>query len=268
MLWEEQRINVVRTPRESIQPGAVVIISASGALEPFPIADMLADNVALPNPERDEHVVNIEASFGKTASKNVEVSIIGELWKIVTSLPASLIPSLRAKYESKGATQVRYRFSKVLRDWISPVAIAHTLNNAKIDLTGISLPTDARIYVVTSVFKCGELELTWEDDQGRLAEGGVDANDFGSLAMKGTRTSNNGAKLTITSEVPHVFGVRVVELLRKPANRLVMLLNDSFVNVLGGTGKKSSQAKAELRIDGLSATDYPLLDVDSDFFLR
>jgi hypothetical protein len=113
LLFDKHRINLLKVPREDLQPGQALLLAGSGAVpDAFgPVAlQNLVPGLVLPEVARDARLADVDATFSDSQEGRVEggifASFLERFW------PGATLPSISAKAEASGGRKLFLRFSR------------------------------------------------------------------------------------------------------------------------------------------------------------
>jgi hypothetical protein len=254
LLFDKHRINLLKVPREDLQPGQALLLAGSGAVpDAFgPVAlQNLVPGLVLPEVARDARLADVDATFSDSQEGRVEggifASFLERFW------PGATLPSISAKAEASGGRKLFLRFSKATRDGIDFAALGRALGPNAPDLSFVEGAEAVRIFAVVDVYRCPEIEMSWTDDKGRVIDAEAVVAEAAKLGLGHKVRKEAGGLVKVAGDSALAFGVRLMELVRRddgPGLRL--RLAHTRIDVLGGGPRDGGTAEADAR-------DYRLL---------
>lgn len=254
LLFDKHRINLLKVPREDLQPGqALLMTEDGGAPDTFgPVAlQNIVPGLVLPEVARNARLADVDATFSDSREGRIEggifASFLERFW------PGATLPSISAKAEANGGRKLFLRFSKATRDGIDFAALGRALGPTAPDLSFVEGAAAVRIFVAVDVYRCSEIEMSWTDDKGRVVDAEAVLAEAARLGLGHKVTKEAGGLVKVAGDAALAFGVRLMELVRRddgPGLRL--RLAHTRLDVLGGGPRDGDTAEADAR-------DYTLL---------
>ncbi len=255
LLFDKHRINLLKVPREDLQPGQALLVTGDGT-PPVTFGPVALPNivpgVVLPAVARDARLAEIDTTFSDSSEGRVEGGVFASL--LARFWPGATLPSVSAKAEANGGRKLFLRFSKATRDGIDFAALGQALGSRPPDVSFIEDGETFRIFVAVDVYRCSEIEMSWTDDKGRVIEADVVVAEAAKLGLGHKVTKAAGGLVKVTGDMSLAFGVRLMELVRREDGAgLRLRLSHTRLDVLGGGARDGDRAGVA------DARDYALL---------
>lgn len=204
---DQYRINLLKTPRESLALGSVVVERGDGQTL---VVGSLRD---LFGAEPDLKTTLDEALAHQTTEFTTEMEAAGGLG-ILEALTSGfgLLGKGKASAAYGGAKTFRMRVKDGQRDSVDLGSLARYLAGAALDPDQRLFREGDRLYVVAALVKATTLDVTAKDQRGGDLSVEAEATGLGSGNGRLRASRQGKLALSYASDVPLVYGVELLEL--------------------------------------------------------
>lgn len=225
---QRYQLNLLSVPRAGAKVGELYVHDGKRAGSPGQLASFLAQPFVMPPLQRGEAMAALQGMASNSVSIDVGVGLLGSfLSGFGVAVP---VGDVKAKWQAKGASQVRFRMGAAVRDSVDPGKFGVALIGNTLRPDHPLVDPASRYYVVTAVARCRSLTMALADQHGQAVELGAELPWVGE-AKAGVEVARGLAgEVTVSGDQMLAFGVELYELVAY-GDRIRMRLPDGALTV-------------------------------------
>ncbi|MET4484021.1 hypothetical protein [Bradyrhizobium sp. F1.13.3] len=233
LFFDKYRMNLLKLPRADLEPGQAIVQSNDGFFGPASLG-LVVPSVTLPHVSPPEALADIGEAFSDARDTKAQIGFFEGIF--TKFLPGASLGKVSANVEAQGGRKLSIRFASAKRRSIDLAALAKSIAGKPADLAAFDAPEILRIFCVTDIYACNDLEVLWTDDRGHAVGAEIALKELAKL--EANHQTKNGVNGSIVVKGPETlaFGFRAVELVRSQNDAgLRVRLEYTYIDVLGST---------------------------------
>jgi hypothetical protein len=206
-------VNLLSIPRQSADVGDAYVQDRSGAISPpGKLKFLLTPELQMPEIRRDEKLTNLSGKRTRAIDLDASLKLLDGFFGAIGI--AASIGKIKAEFENKQASRVRFRLKSATRDSVDAFEFGKSLIPCKLNGRQPFVQPGNRYYAVTGVFRSQSITLHSEDENSNIV--GLDVGALQNAIDVGGKiavSSEAVGEATYTGLTPLAFGVELVEIL-------------------------------------------------------
>lgn len=231
---DKYKLHLLPIPRDDIAVCDVYIHDKNGMSAPGSIVDLLEPAYVIP-PAKTGTMADVAGKLSKSVSLEVGVGLLEAFLQGFGV--GGIIQKVRVGYENKGAHYMKFRFTNIQHESVSPIGAAKNLIDHVIPENHPFFDANNRYYLVTALARTSSITIIAEDSNHHDIDVELKALGLAEISPKATIEKSGQSEITFRGGQDNnslVFGVELHELNYDAEKRLFkMNAVNKFVEVRG-----------------------------------
>jgi hypothetical protein len=227
-------LHLLSVPRENVAIGDLYPHDGKRVSTPGKVMDFLTPPLEMPPLNIGEHMADVSG----TMSNGISVQQgLGFLEGFLTALGAlGILNKVRANYESKKASSMKFRFAHATRDSVNAFELGSKLIRHKVMEDHPLYEKGYRYYLVTAVARTPSISIMAENDEDKAVTIDVGAMELGEVTTGITVEKSSETEVTFIGKKSLAFGVELYELTYDPKrSKLKLKIPEGLIKVRGSS---------------------------------
>ncbi|MGH2543872.1 MAG: hypothetical protein ACRDIB_13805 [Ardenticatenaceae bacterium] len=203
-------IHLLAQPREGVAVGDLYVQDGKQVSSPGSVVYFLEPPLEMPPLNAGEVLADVSGMLSNAVSANAGLGLLDTFLAALGA--AGIVSKLRAAFETKKASAVRFRFASATRDSVDPMQLGSKLIRHKIIEDHPLYDDDSHYYLVTAVVRTPNISIVAQSDSSTAVDLGVEAMQLGSADTGVTVEKMQGGEVTFKGKKSLAFGVQLYEL--------------------------------------------------------
>src|SRR5262249_42426778 len=149
LFFDKYRMNLLKLPRASVEPGDAIVHSNNGFFGPTTLG-LIVPGITLPRISAPEMLADIGEAFSDARATNAQIGFFEGIF--AKFLPGANLGKVSANVEAQGGRKLSIRFANAKHRSIDLVELAKSIVGKPADLATFDAPDNLQLFCITDTY--------------------------------------------------------------------------------------------------------------------